>query len=73
LTETLAAFLRAGANDGQSETYAFTEIDRSVSFGVDLRGEKWSRPDDHVAFAVAFNGLSGRMHATLQPVARAFN
>jgi high affinity Mn2+ porin len=52
------AFFRAGWNDGKTETFVFTEIDRSLSIGGDLSGRKWRRPADRVAFAVAVSGLS---------------
>jgi high affinity Mn2+ porin len=51
-------FLRAGWNDGRTETFAFTEIDRSVQAGLILQGIAWHRPDDIVAGAVVVNGLS---------------
>ena len=37
---------------------AFTDIDRSLSGGVSVKGTKWGRPDDVVAIAGAINGLS---------------
>src|SRR5262249_47868109 len=40
------AFLRLGWNDGKNETFAYTEIDDTVLFGADLRGELWRRPND---------------------------
>jgi high affinity Mn2+ porin len=58
LTETLGAFLRASYNDGHNETWAFTEIDRSVAFGLVQRGAPWSRSDDEAGVAVVFDGLS---------------
>ncbi len=50
--------LRGSANDGRSETYAFTEVERSLSGGVAVKGSRWSRPDDTVGLAFAVNGLS---------------
>ena len=54
----LGAFLRLGWNDGHSETWAFTEIDRSLAFGVAAQGLPWSRPFDVCGLAVMVNGLS---------------
>jgi high affinity Mn2+ porin len=51
-------FLRASANDGTKEAYEFTEINRSLSGGVSLRGESWGRPDDTLGVAAVVNGLS---------------
>jgi high affinity Mn2+ porin len=58
LTNDLALWGRAGWNDGHTESWAFTEIDRTASLGVSLKGTKWSRPDDVAAIAGVINGLS---------------
>ena len=58
LAEDLGVFARAGANDGRKEAYEFTEINRSVSGGLALRGARWGRDDDTVGAAFAINGLS---------------
>lgn len=58
VTPELGVFVRASWNNGQTETYAFTEIDRSLVVGADLAGARWSRPDDHAAIAFVANGLS---------------
>ncbi len=63
-SETLA-FMRAGLNDGQTETYAFTEIDHSVSLGAHMTGAYWNRPEDRLALAFAANGLSNSHAAYL--------
>ena len=44
--------------DGKTETYAFTEIDRSLSAGALIRGGAWGRPQDSVGVALAHNELS---------------
>jgi high affinity Mn2+ porin len=58
LTRELGAFARAGWNDGHSESWAFTEIDRSVALGLVLKGYWWHRKQDEVGLAVVINGLS---------------
>ena len=58
LTKDLGAFLRVGWNDGQSESWAFTEIDHTLSFGFLLKGTCWRRPNDQVGLGFAFNGIS---------------
>jgi high affinity Mn2+ porin len=55
LAAHMGVFARAGWNDGQNETWAFTEIDRSVSAGLSVNGALWSRPDDTAAVAVIAN------------------
>ncbi len=54
----LGAFARLGFNDGHNETWAFTEIDRTASAGLNLKGTAWKRPDDTVFAACVINGLS---------------
>jgi high affinity Mn2+ porin len=54
----LGAFARAGINDGRKEAYEFTEINRSLSAGLVLKGGRWGRADDTLGLAGAVNGLS---------------
>lgn len=54
----LGAFLRVSYNDGANETWAFTEIDRSVVLGAVQSGARWGRPDDEAGAAVVVSGLS---------------
>jgi len=58
ITKALGSFLRAGWNDGATESWAFTEIDRTLTLGLCLNGSSWKRPDDTVGVAVIVNGLS---------------
>ena len=50
-------------SDGNNETWAFTEVDRSMSVGISSDGYKWKRPMDHVGLAYVSSGLS-RPHRT---------
>ena len=52
------AFLRAGWSDGRNESFAFTEVDRHVSVGLQLSGTRWGRAADRVGMAVVDHGLS---------------
>jgi len=58
LTKDFGVFAKASYNDGHTETWFFTEIDRSVTFGGTLKGTSWKRPDDELALAFIGNGLS---------------
>ena len=51
-------FARASWADGKTETYAFTEIDRSLSGGVLVKGASWGRGQDSFGVALTRNGLS---------------
>ncbi len=51
-------FARASWNDGSNEILSFTDIDRSVSGGLSIKGSFWGRPTDTVGIGGAVNGLS---------------
>lgn len=51
-------FIRASYNDGENETWAFTEIDRSIATGLTFEGSLWKRHNDVVGVACVYNGLS---------------
>jgi high affinity Mn2+ porin len=54
----VGAFLRAGWNDGRTESWAFTEIERTLAFGGTIKGRFWKRPEDLVGVALALNGIN---------------
>ena len=58
LTTDIGAFMRAGWSDGQTETWMFTAIDRTVSAGAIWKGMSWNRPDDAIGLAGVVNGLA---------------
>ena len=58
MTSDLGFFSRAGWNNGTTETWAFTTIDRTVAAGFSLNGTRWGRPQDTVGLAGIVNGLS---------------
>jgi high affinity Mn2+ porin len=58
ITDDVGLFGRWSWNDGRNEIMAFTDIDRSLSGGVSVKGTTWGRPDDVVAIAGAVNALS---------------
>lgn len=55
--ENIGVYARAAWNDGKTETFAFTEIDRSLSAGILGKGERWSRAGDSAGVAIYLNGL----------------
>ena len=52
-------FGRYSWNDGQNEILSFTDIDRSLSAGLSLKGSYWGRASDTIGLGGAINGLSG--------------
>jgi high affinity Mn2+ porin len=62
----LGAFVRLSANDGATETWAFTEIDRSLGVGAVAAGKPWGREGDEFGAAVVISGLSSLHRRYLQ-------
>ena len=58
LTDDLGFFARAGWNDGKYATWAFTEIDQTITAGLSLKGASWKRKDDVVGIGQIVNGIS---------------
>jgi high affinity Mn2+ porin len=54
----IGLFGRASWNDGKNEILSFTDIDRSVSGGVAVKGRSWGRASDTFGLGGAVNGLS---------------
>lgn len=51
-------FARTGWNSGDTESFAYTEVNNTVAVGGDVAGAPWRRPQDRVGAAVVSNGLS---------------
>ncbi|HEV2355604.1 MAG TPA: carbohydrate porin [Puia sp.] len=66
LTERIGFFARGGWNDGKDATWAFTEIDQTVSAGLSFKGGPWNRLDDVFAIAGVVNGISADHRAFLK-------
>lgn len=65
ITADLGAFARWSWSDGRTESWAFTEVDRSISGGLALKGTAWHRPQDRLGAAFVQNGLSSDHEAYL--------
>jgi len=65
ITSDLGVFTRLGWNDGKTETWAFTPIDRIASGGVSLKGTRWRRKYDVAGTSFTAGGLSGIHHQYL--------
>ena len=50
--------MRAMVTDGRTETYAFTEVDDSLSTGMTVTGNAWGRADDGIGLSLMRNFLS---------------
>ena len=58
LADDVGLFARASMHDGRTETFAFTEIDRSISAGAVIRGDRWHRAADTFSVGLVQNGIS---------------
>lgn len=61
LTPNLRAFGRFGWNEGQHESYAYTEVDQTVELGGDYSGRAFRRPNDKLGVAFITNAI-GKDH-----------
>jgi high affinity Mn2+ porin len=59
IARDLGVFARYGWSDGKTETWAFTQIDRSFSGGISIPGRLWKRAGDTVGVAGVRNYLAG--------------
>jgi len=66
ITDDVGVFLRTMKADGRTETYAFTEVDASLSMGVLVNGRLWGRAQDNVGMAAMENRLSADRRAFLE-------
>lgn len=57
LATDLNAFGRFGWNEGQHESFAYTEVDQTFELGADLAGRRWSRPNDKLGAAFVSNAI----------------
>lgn len=58
ITEDLRLFARFGWNEGQHESFAYTEVNQTIAMGGDFRGTKWGRKNDKVGLAFVSNAIS---------------
>ena len=57
ITENLRVFGRFGWNEGQHESFAYTEVDQTVEAGADYAGTRWRRPVDKIGLVVVSNAI----------------
>lgn len=60
ITKTVRAFGRLGWNEGQNESFAYTEVDQAIEVGADWRLDHWHRSNDKLGLAFISNGISRR-------------
>jgi len=65
ISENIGAFMRASWRDGQSEVWQYTDIDDSVSAGLQVKGNPWNRNGDTLGIAGIIDGISPAHRAFL--------
>lgn len=65
MARDLGVFARLSRNDGKTEMFSYTEVERSVQLGAVLRGDRWGRHGDTLGIARTVNGLSAAHRAYL--------
>jgi high affinity Mn2+ porin len=65
VSDDIGAFARWSWNNGKYEMSAFTDINRSLSGGMVIKGKSWGRPDDKIGIGGAINGLTNDYRAYL--------
>jgi high affinity Mn2+ porin len=58
LNSWFGVFGRWGWNEGQHESYAYTEVDATDEIGVGASGKRWGRKYDRAGLAFVSNGIS---------------
>jgi len=58
IAKDVGVFGRLGWNDGKTESFAFTAIDRLAQGGVSITGTKWKRKKDVLASELTVSGLA---------------
>jgi high affinity Mn2+ porin len=58
VSRDVGVFARASWADGKNEILSFTDIDRSLSGGLSIKGTQWGRPADTVGIGAAINAIS---------------
>jgi high affinity Mn2+ porin len=59
LVKNIGFFSRLGWSDGQNEAWIFSDVDRTATLGLSVKGESWHRPNDTLGVGGVLNGLSG--------------
>ena len=57
VTHSMRVFSRFGWNEGQHESYAYTEVDQTVQIGTDQSGERWKRRFDKAGAVLVSNAI----------------
>ena len=57
ISKNVRAFSRFGWNEGQHESFAYTEVDQTWEVGADFAGERWRRKFDKIGVVLVTNAI----------------
>ena len=66
LTDNLRVYGRFGWNEGQHESYAYTEVDQTINLGGDYSGRAWGRANDKLGLTFGSNAIKRDHQAYLK-------
>ncbi len=66
VSDNVRLYGRFGWNEGQHESFAYTEIDQTIAFGGDYAGRPWGRPNDKVGLTFVSNAIKRDHQAYLK-------
>jgi high affinity Mn2+ porin len=58
IAKNIGLFARLGWSDGRTEAWVFSDVDRTATVGISIKGEFWQRPEDTLGLANAVNGIA---------------
>jgi len=58
ITGNIGLFSRLGWSDGHTEVWAYSDVDRTASLGLSIKGGSWHRPDDTFGLAGVVSAIS---------------
>jgi len=66
VSDTVRLFARFGWNEGQHESFAYTEVDQTFNFGGDYSGRAWGRANDKIGLTFVTNAIKRDHQAYLK-------
>jgi high affinity Mn2+ porin len=58
IVQDVGVFSRLGWSDGQNEAWAFSDVDRTITAGVSVKGGRWGRGGDTLGLAGVLNAIA---------------
>ena len=58
IRDWIGVFGRWGWNEGQHESFAYTEVNQTWEFGVGANGQQWGRKNDRLGLVFVSNGIN---------------